>query len=159
MKTVEHTEKEKIEAVIRACDVCFVGMAGADGIPYVLPMNFGYADGVIYLHSAQEGGSIAQLRQNPNVCIVFQAKSELVYQHPDVACSYRMRSKSVMAWGKVAFEEDFDRKTEALNILMSHYSDRTFRYARPAVENVKIWRVAIEKITCREFGVPHERPS
>lgn len=30
-----------------------VGMADTDGTPYVLPMNFGYKDGVIYLHSAQ----------------------------------------------------------------------------------------------------------
>jgi nitroimidazol reductase NimA-like FMN-containing flavoprotein (pyridoxamine 5'-phosphate oxidase superfamily) len=144
-----------MEAVIRQCDVCFVGMAGMDGIPCVLPMNFGYADSVIYLHSAQEGSSISLLKQNPNVCIAFYAGGELVSQHPDVACSYRMRGASVLAWGKVVFEQDFNRKTEALHILMKHYADQTFRYARPAVENVNIWRVAVEKMTCREFGAPH----
>jgi nitroimidazol reductase NimA-like FMN-containing flavoprotein (pyridoxamine 5'-phosphate oxidase superfamily) len=157
MKTLLHTEKEIIESVIRQCDICFVGMAGAEGIPYVLPMNFGYHDGVVYLHSAREGGSIDILRQNPNVCIVFNTKSELVYQHPDVACSYRMRSKSVIAWGKVVFEEDFDRKTEALHIIMKQYSEQTFRYSDPAVNNVKIWRVAMDKVTCKEFGAPHSR--
>ncbi|MDR3194288.1 MAG: pyridoxamine 5'-phosphate oxidase family protein [Tannerella sp.] len=156
MKTIEHSDREIMEAVIRRCDICFVGMAGTDGIPYVLPMNFGYAGGVIYLHSAQEGGSITLLRQNPNVCIAFNTENELVYQHPDMACSYRMRSRSVIAWGKVVFENDFDRKTEALNILMRQYSDKTFRYARPAVENVKIWRVTVEKMTCKEFGAPHK---
>jgi nitroimidazol reductase NimA-like FMN-containing flavoprotein (pyridoxamine 5'-phosphate oxidase superfamily) len=155
MRTLVHTEKEIIAAVIRQCDVCFVGMAGTDGIPYVLPMNFGYDDGVVYLHSAQDGNSIELLRQNPNVCIAFNAKNELVYQHPDVACSYRMRSKSVIAWGTVVFEEDFERKTEALHILMRQYSNKTFQYSRPAVENVKIWRVVLEKMTCKEFGVPH----
>jgi nitroimidazol reductase NimA-like FMN-containing flavoprotein (pyridoxamine 5'-phosphate oxidase superfamily) len=157
MKTLVHDDKELIVSVIRQCDVCYVGMAGTDGIPYVLPMNFGYDDGIVYLHSAQEGHSIDLIRQNPNVCIVFNAKNELVYQHPDVACSYRMRSLSVMAWGKVIFEDDFDRKTEALHILMRQYSDKTYRYARPAVENVKIWRVALEKVTCKEFGAPHGR--
>ncbi|MDR2470207.1 MAG: pyridoxamine 5'-phosphate oxidase family protein [Tannerella sp.] len=157
MKTIEHTDKETIEAVIQQCDTCFVGMAGVDGIPYVLPMNFGYDNGVVYLHSSRTGKSIDLLRQNPNVCILFQTKSELVYQHPEVACSYRMRSISVIAWGQVVFEEDFARKTEALHVLMKQYSDRLFRYARPAVENVNIWRVVIEKITCREFGAPHMR--
>jgi nitroimidazol reductase NimA-like FMN-containing flavoprotein (pyridoxamine 5'-phosphate oxidase superfamily) len=155
MKTITHTENEIIESVIRQCDVCFVGMADADGIPYVLPMNFGYRDGTVYLHSAQEGRSIEILRQNPNVCLAFNTKNELVYQHPQVACSYRMRSHSVIAWGQVIFEEDFDRKTEALHILMKQYSDQAFQYSKPAVQNVKIWRVTLDKITCKEFGAPH----
>ena len=50
MKTLIHTDKEQIESIIRQSDVCFVGMADTDGTPYVLPMNFGYKDGVIYLH-------------------------------------------------------------------------------------------------------------
>ena len=44
-----------------------------------------------------------------------------------------MRSKSVIAWGKVAYEEDFDKKVEALDIIMKQYSDKTFRYSDPAV--------------------------
>ena len=55
MKTLVHTDKELIEATIKKCDICYVGLADTDGTPYVLPMNFGYRDGVIYLHSAQDG--------------------------------------------------------------------------------------------------------
>lgn len=67
MKTLVHTEKEHIEEIIRSCDVCFVGLADTDGTPYVIPMNFGYRNGVIYLHSAQEGRSISILERNPKV--------------------------------------------------------------------------------------------
>jgi hypothetical protein len=66
-----------------------------------------------------------------------------------------MRSETVIGWGKVVFEEDFDRKTEALDILMKQYSDRQFRYSEPAVVNTKIWRIELKKVTCRSFGVPH----
>ena len=51
MKTVVYTEKEQMEGILRVCQVCFVGMADTDGVPYVLPMNFGYEKGVLYLHS------------------------------------------------------------------------------------------------------------
>ncbi|MDR1980554.1 MAG: pyridoxamine 5'-phosphate oxidase family protein [Tannerellaceae bacterium] len=156
MKTVLHTDKEQIEAVIRACGVCYVGMAGTDGTPYVLPMNFGYHEGVVYLHSAQEGRSISVLERNPKVCIVFGGDYRLVYQHPEVACSYRMRSKSVIGWGEVVFVEDTDKKVEALNILMKQYSDRTFGYSDPAVKNVKVWKVVLETVSCKEFGAPHK---
>ncbi|MDR2120411.1 MAG: pyridoxamine 5'-phosphate oxidase family protein [Tannerella sp.] len=155
MKTIIHTEQEKIESVIRQCSICHVGMADTDGIPYVLPMNFGYREGVVFLHSAQEGSHVDILHRNPHVCVVFTSENELVCQHPDVACSYRMRSETVIGWGKVVFEEDFDRKTEALDILMKQYSDRQFRYSEPAVVNTKIWRIELKKVTCRSFGVPH----
>ena len=157
MKTLVHTEKEHIEEIIRSCDVCFVGLADTDGTPYVIPMNFGYQNGVIYLHSAQEGRSISILERNPKVCVTFSTDHDLVFQHPEVACSYRMRSKSVIGWGKVRFEEDFDKKTEALNIIMKQYSDKEFRYSDPAVKNVKIWLVDLDEITCKEFGAPHDK--
>jgi nitroimidazol reductase NimA-like FMN-containing flavoprotein (pyridoxamine 5'-phosphate oxidase superfamily) len=134
-----------------------VGLADTDGTPYVLPMNFGYRDGVIYLHSAQEGRSISILERNPRVCITFSTDHDLVFQHPEVACSYRMRSKSVICWGEVHFEEDFDKKTEALDIIMKQYSDKEFRYSDPAVKNVKIWIVEMDEVTCKEFGVPHNK--
>ena len=69
-----------------------------------------------------------------------------------------MRSKSVICWGKVAYEEDFNEKVKALDIIMKQYSDRTFQYGKPAVINVKIWKVAIEDISCKEFGAPHMKP-
>ena len=77
MKTLVHTDKELIEATIKKCDICYVGLADTDGTPYVLPMNFGYRDGVIYLHSAQEGRSISILERNPRVCITFSTDHDL----------------------------------------------------------------------------------
>ncbi|MDR1332418.1 MAG: pyridoxamine 5'-phosphate oxidase family protein [Tannerella sp.] len=155
MKTTVHTDPETIEGVIRRCDTCSVGMADVDGTPYVLPMNFGYEDGVVYLHSGPEGTHVEIVRRNPRVCVLFGAAGELVWQHPDVACSYRMRAQSVVAWGQVEFEEDFDRKVHALDVLMRHYSDRQFSYSRPAVVNTRIWRIRLENASCRAFGVPH----
>lgn len=158
MKTLIHTDKEFIESTIRSCNVCYVGLADTDGTPYVLPMNFGYEEGVIYLHSAQEGRCISILERNPKVCITFSTDHELVFQHAQVACSYRMRSKSVICWGNVAYEEDFNEKVKALDIIMKQYSDQTFQYGAPAVVNVKIWKVAVEEISCKEFGAPHMKP-
>lgn len=51
MKTVIIENKEQVEEIISRCDICFVGITDLEGNPYVIPMNFGYQDGVIYLHS------------------------------------------------------------------------------------------------------------
>lgn len=157
MKTLVHTDKELIESTIQKCDICYVGLADTDGTPYVLPMNFGYRDGTVYLHSAQEGRCISILERNPKVCITFSTDHDLVFQHPEVACSYRMRSKSVICWGEIRFEDDLEKKTEALNIIMKQYSDKEFRYSDPSVRNVKIWIVEMDEVSCKEFGAPHAR--
>ena len=156
MKTYTVEEQEHIEELIRSCTLCYVGMADEKGIPYVLPMNFGYEEDVIYLHSAQEGHAISILEQNPNVCITFCTDPKLVWQNEEVACSYRMRSDSVICHGRVVFGEDYDEKVKALHIIMRQYSDREFSYSAPSVRNVKIWKVAVEKISAREFGVPNK---
>ena len=51
MKTVIIEDKQRIESIILHCDACFVGITDLEGNPYVVPMNFGYENGIIYLHS------------------------------------------------------------------------------------------------------------
>ena len=155
MQTLVHQDQVFIEEVLREAKICFVGMADTDGTPFVIPMNFGYRNGSFYLHSAQEGRSISILSRNPKVCISVSVDNSLVFQNAEVACSYRMKAKSVIAWGKVVYEEEDERKREALDIIMKQYVDRPFRYSDPSVHNVKIWRVDVEEITCKEFGAPH----
>lgn len=159
MRTIPVEDFNQIEDIIKSCKICFVGMTDGNGYPYVIPMNFGYKEGVIYLHSAQEGSSVSMLEVNPNVCITFCSNTKLVWQNEEVACSYRMRCESAICHGKVVFEEDFDEKVKALNIIMSQYSSREFNYSDPSVNNVKIWKVAIDKHSAKKFGVPGEKAS
>lgn len=155
MRTITIEEREIIDRIITQNKLCFVAMTDLYGRPYVIPMNFGYKDDVIYLHSAQEGSSIEALKKNPEVCITLCSNAELTYQNKEVACSYRMRGNSVMCRGKVLFEEDFDEKVKALDIIMKQYTDRAFTYSAPAVNNVLVWKVEIDEISTKIFGVPH----
>jgi nitroimidazol reductase NimA-like FMN-containing flavoprotein (pyridoxamine 5'-phosphate oxidase superfamily) len=152
MKTFPILDPQRIETIIESCQFCSVGVVDENGVPYVIPMNFGYENNTIYLHSAQAGRSIRALEKNPNICITFCTNPKIVYQNIEVACSYSAQSESVICEGEVTFVEDFDEKVHALNTTMKQYSDRTFNYSIPAVNNVKIWKVAIKKISAKEFG-------
>jgi nitroimidazol reductase NimA-like FMN-containing flavoprotein (pyridoxamine 5'-phosphate oxidase superfamily) len=153
MKTITHTDKTISEELIRSCPFCNVAMADKNGCPYVLPMNFGYEDGILYLHSSFHGRKIDILKVNPRVCITFSLGEKLVWQNPDVGCSYSMRGKSVMGWGRVEFIDDYDEKVAALKIIMKHYSPRSFTFSAPAVNNVCVWSIRLEDICCKEFGL------
>ena len=156
MKTIAITDPAEIEAIIRKCPYCMVGITDLQGNPYVIPMNFAYRDGVIYLHSGPDGGKPEMVKQHPQVCITFCEGHELVYMHRQMACSYSMKSRSVICRGKVHFVEDMEEKRHILDLVMRHYVDYEFKYSEPAVRNVRIWEVKVEKMTCKSFGL---RPS
>ena len=156
MKTITHTDQAFIEKMILQCEICYVGVVTPENTPYVIPMNFGYLENVLYFHSAPEGRVIDCLNRNPNICVTFCTVDKLVFQHSEVACSYRMKSASVMAFGKVSFIVDIEEKRNALNIIMKHYSDKKFEYSDPAIRNVKIWKVPIDTMSCKEFGMPYK---
>lgn len=156
MKTVVIEDKAEIEAIISQCNICHVGVIDEKGEPYVIPMNFGYQNNVIYFHSAPQGHIIDILNANNKVCVTFVGSQELVYQHPEIACSYRMKVKSVIARGRAVFIDELDEKVKALNIIMNHYLAKDFKYSDPAVRNVKIWKVEIDNISAKEYGAPHK---
>jgi len=155
MKTIIE-DKEQIEEIIQSCEFCSVGLIDENNNPYVIPMNFGYKKGVIYLHSGPEGKKIECLKHNKQICISFCLPNRLAYINQEVACSYTMKSKSVMADCIVTFVDELEEKESALNILMKHYSQGEFKYSLPALKNVKVWKAEIQSITCREFGAKHK---
>ena len=69
MKTITITDTAQIEEIIRKCPYCMVGITDAEGHPYVIPMNFAYENGVIYLHSGPEGSKVELATLHPRVCI------------------------------------------------------------------------------------------
>lgn len=162
MKTITLTDRAEIDQIILSCPYCTLGMTDAEGHPYVIPMNFAYAPeegalGTLYLHSGPEGGKVEMLRQHPQVCLSFTSGSELVSMHAQVACSYSMKSRSVVCRGTATPVTDPGEKRAALTRMMRQYTDYPCRpIAEPAVRHVLVWRIAIEQLTGRSFG---HRPS
>ena len=157
MRTLFIQNREEIDKIIRACKTCYLAMSEND-FPYVLPMNFALDGNSVIMHSAQSGRMWDTLKKNQNVCINWIICEDLAWKDVKVGCSYRVKSKSVLVEGKVEFVDDFDEKTRCLQLLMAQYSDREFKFSKPAVENVGIIKVAIEKITAKEFGAKAVMP-
>jgi len=157
MKTHIIEDFAEKEAIIRSCKHCIVSTVDKDGMPYSVPMNFGYYDNRIILHSAPTGSHLQNIEYNNRVCIVFCTDGTLVYQHKEVACSYRMQAKSVICFGKVHFIESDEEKEATMNKFMAQYTQNEFKYSKPAIRNVKVWIVEIEKMTAKAFAVPHKK--
>lgn len=148
------TRLEDAEKIISRAKVCFLALSDHHS-PYIVPMNFGYHDGYFYFHSGQGGKKLEILAQNPEVAISLSLDEKLYIRHENVACSYSMLYKSVVAFGKAEFVDDPEEKRKILNIIMKQYTEKQdFTYNDPAVINVVVFKVKIREISThiREFG-------
>jgi len=152
MKKKIHSNPEIIKQIIDKCDVCFIGMSDTEGKPYVLPFNFGFDGANLYFHAGADGKKFDILKNNPNVCVAFSADHELAKQSENVACSYSMKFRSVLAYGVIEFIDDYDEKIQGLNHIMQKYTGRSFSYNAPAVNNVFVFKLKLDNVTAKESG-------
>lgn len=153
MKKRDLTFPAHLEEIIQRCESCNVAMVDLEGKPYLIPMNFGFEDNVLYLHSAPEGKKLEILKKNPEVCVSFSTDHVVRYQNKTVGCSYSMKYRSVLLYGSVDFVEDFDEKERIMHIFMKHYkAEEGYRFGVPAIKNVCVMRIEVEKMEGRVYG-------
>ena len=142
------TDRQQIDEIIEACQVCHLGMAEGDE-PYVIPITFGY-DGIhIYFHTGFLGRKIDAWEANPRVCVQFEDSVSVV---PNEAspCRTGLTYRSVIGWGTIREIEDPERKGAALNQVMLHYRQGRYRFSPEDVASVRIWEVEIESISAKK---------
>jgi len=145
------SKKEELEKIINEAQVCYLGMTEGDH-PYVLPMNFAYEEDIIFLHAAPEGHKLDVLKANPNVCVNFNTGNEVFHRHKEVGCSWGMKFKSVNAFGRAGFIEDYDEKYRIMQLFMMKFAGEPYEFSEPSIRNVAIIRIDIEKLTGKTYG-------
>ena len=143
-KEREIPDKSEIESIIRKCLVCRLGMID-EGLPYIVPLCFGYHKGALFFHSAKKGRKIEILKQNNRVCFEFDINPEL--KAGKTACGWGMKYSSVIGYGMASFFEDSQEKRKALDIIMRQYGDGDFGYSDKAFGEVLVIKIEIETMT------------
>jgi len=59
--------REEMEELLREEEIGYLGLS-LDGEPYVVPLNYSYADGKIYFHCGLKGKKLVCMTANPQVC-------------------------------------------------------------------------------------------
>jgi len=144
-----------VEGVLRDAQVCRLGLTDGNE-PYVVPLVYGYDDEAVYFHSGPEGRKLDMLRRNNRVCLEFEADVELV---PDQqACKWGVRYRSVIAFGHATILEDPEEKVHGLDLMMAHYSGRSWEYPEEAVARTTVVRVDIDSATYKDSKRPPHAP-
>ncbi len=73
----EITDAFVLEDILSKGQIIRVAMCDG-GKPYLLPFNYGYRKGIIYIHSATEGRKIDVLRKNPGVSFEVEERVRII---------------------------------------------------------------------------------
>jgi uncharacterized protein len=124
-----------------------------NGYPQVIPMNFVYYDGVIYMHSHRFGEKLDNIRRNPNVG--FEVDQHVCflpsyYFHPTDASQADTLYISVVIKGKAEIVHRNEEKALALNALMEKYQ-KEGRYEALDANMPSVHEVAIIKVIPRDM--------
>jgi nitroimidazol reductase NimA-like FMN-containing flavoprotein (pyridoxamine 5'-phosphate oxidase superfamily) len=143
----EITDRNAIDAVIRQCQVCRLGLADGDA-PYIVPLSFGYDGHCLYFHCAAQGRKLDILRRNPRVCFEFDIVEGLI--EAEAPCGWGMRYRSVIGMGTVHFVEDPEAKHRALSRIMAQYASGRFDFPEKVVDATVVFKVAVESVTGKQ---------
>jgi hypothetical protein len=149
-KNQEITDQNILDEILSGSKICRLGISDGS-LPYILPFNYGYHDKTIYIHSAPEGKKIELLQKNNHVCFEIEQTAEIVTA--DVACNWACTYRSVVGYGNVDIVTDYEKKIEALKIIMRHNGAAGEQiFERKQVEFIVILKLAITQISGKQSG-------
>jgi len=134
----------QVEAILLRAEYIHLGFL--DGaVPYVVPVNFGYKDRVIYIHGSAAGKWGECLRGSDRVGFNAVAQHELVRKLG--ACGYTSHYQSVSGFGRARLIEDPAQKIEALDVIMAHYDGPQGFYDEKILGITNALRIDVEAMT------------
>lgn len=151
-KDREMKTSREMELLLEKMPVGRLGITTKNG-PYVVPMNFLFFEGHIYLHSALSGRKMESLRADSRVCfLVDEVGSQVLSQR---GCGISQIYRSVLCFGRAKFVEDPIEKKAILERMVQKYVPPTFPFPHVKEQNMEttaVVRIVIESMK----GKAHE---
>lgn len=138
--------KEQIEDLLMTAHVGRIAMA-VENEPYVVPVNYLYQDGAVYVHAALAGRKLKMIQANPRVC--FEVDEMIAISSGERACDYGAYYRSVIAYGTASLLEEGQDKIAVLNALTKRYAPDA-RFAPVSEEDAKhvaVIAIKLDEIT------------
>ncbi len=146
----EITDKFILNEILSSSKICRLGMID-NGLPYILPFNFGFHENCIYIHSAPEGKKLDLLKENPLVCFEVEQQADII--EDEIACKWSTLYRSVVGYGNVEIVTDFEEKKRGLEIIMSqHGATGKMEFEYKEVDFIVVLKLKIESMTGKQSG-------
>jgi nitroimidazol reductase NimA-like FMN-containing flavoprotein (pyridoxamine 5'-phosphate oxidase superfamily) len=144
----EITDPKILTEILTNSKICRLAMID-QGLPYILPFNYGYHKNCIYIHSAPVGKKIDILKENPMVCFEVEYQADVV--EDEIACKWSALYRSVVGYGNVEIVTDFEEKKRGLEIIMlQHGFKGKMEFDPKEVEFIVVLKLNISTMTGKQ---------
>jgi len=139
-----------IEQILNESSICRIGFS-IDGEAHIVPVNFGYMNNKLYIHSAPEGQKIDFIKKNNRICFEMELDHEIIKDK--VACKWTTKYRSVIGYGTISIIHEKSQKINGLNIIMSKYGgpDKN-SYSESALSRMILLVIDIDTLTGKQSG-------
>lgn len=139
-----------IEKILNESSICRIGFS-IDGKAHIVPVNFGYHDNKLFIHSAPGGNKIDFIKMNDRICFEMELDHEIITGK--AACDWTTKYRSVIGYGNISIIGDRSQKMEGLNIIMSKYGGpATNTYSERSLEKMVLLVIEIDTLTGKQSG-------
>ena len=146
----EITDNRDLEEILTGAVICRIGMNDGD-VPYILPFNFGYRDGCIFIHSAPKGKKIDLISKNNRVCFEVEQAVEII--RAERACKWATRYRSVVGYGTVEIISDDAGKQHGLSVIMAQHGAPVLTEFDPGnMKHMVILKLTITSLSGKQSG-------
>lgn len=144
-------DPKAVADVLNRAPYVSLALADADGL-YSVPVNFAFADGVLYLHSAKKGRKIEALRcaARAGTSVAFCAATDLEMKTGEKACQWGYKFRSVLGSGTVRILDDSKEAQAALGVIMKKYAGSDdFPYDGKILAATAVVAIQVKRATAR----------
>ena len=154
-RELEVTELSEKKAILDKCKILHLGLVD-DGMPYIVPMNFGYLmEGeklTLIMHCAVKGYKLDVIAKNPVCC--FEMECDVQPFEGEKACQYGTAYESLMGRGEVHVVTDVQEKIDLMTAFMSSQTGKYFEFNDKLVSIVTMLKVDVSEYTAKRRLLP-----
>lgn len=144
----EIKERWILDEILSDGTICRVAMTDGDW-PYIVPVNYGFRDGSLYIHSAPRGKKLDLLARNNRICFEVENTVEII--KGEQACDWSTRYRSVVGYGTVEVLTDNESKQQGLEVIMAqHGAPELVSFKQKEMDRMVILRIAISSLTGKQ---------
>ena len=159
-RELEIKDTAQIEKILDKSKILHLGLID-EGMPYVVPMNYGYTleNGklTLYLHSAMTGYKLDVIGKSPVCC--FEMECDVTPFSGKTACQYGTSYSSLMGRGTVTIVENAEEKIAALSQFMKTQTELDFSFTEKLVSIVSILKIEVSEYTAKHRPLPDQSRS
>lgn len=150
-KDKEITDPEIIREILENTEICRLGLVDNEEA-YIVPVNYAYMEGAIFIHSAMNGRKMEILRKNNKVTFEVEGKATIVAGSK--ACDWTTRYRSVMGKGIITIETDPLMKKHGLDLIMKKYgwNNKEPEYDEALMSRVCMLHLRIQSTSGKQSG-------